>query len=216
MSLIAEFRVRSSPLVLGETLDAVPDMSLEIVQLTGTEQARPSLFLWATEGDFEAFETAMQDDESVCDIEKTSQFADKRLYRMRVSETADLVGYPVWTDVGADKLGARFADGWWHTRMRFPDRDAFSTVRERYASADVGFDLERLYRDSSPRRVELTEPQREVLRVAYDLGYFEVPRSVSMDEIAERLDISGQAVSERLRRGHRTLVGRHVGGGNPT
>jgi predicted DNA binding protein len=38
------------------------------------------------------------------------------------------------------------------------------------------------------------------------MGYFEIPREASTSDIGDRLGISAQAVSERLRRGHRKLV----------
>jgi len=38
------------------------------------------------------------------------------------------------------------------------------------------------------------------------MGYFEIPREASTSDIGYRLGISAQAVSERLRRGHRKLV----------
>lgn len=41
-------------------------------------------------------------------------------------------------------------------------------------------------------------------------GYYEVPRSVSMTELANILDISYQALSERLRRAHANLIDRMI------
>lgn len=46
---------------------------------------------------------------------------------------------------------------------------------------------------------ELSEEQLEVLRTAHRLGYFEVPRQASTDEIAAELDIAQSTLSERLR-----------------
>ncbi len=52
----------------------------------------------------------------------------------------------------------------------------------------------------------LTTEQREALAVAYRNGYFAVPRETTTAALAEKLGISGQAVSERLRRGYTRLV----------
>jgi predicted DNA binding protein len=59
-------------------------------------------------------------------------------------------------------------------------------------------------------RATLTDEQREVLQVAHDLGYFDVPRSATLADVAAELGISSQAASERLRRGHRQLIAQHL------
>lgn len=52
----------------------------------------------------------------------------------------------------------------------------------------------------------MTDPQRELVEYAYDEGYFNVPRAVTLAELGDRLGISDQAVNERLRRGLQTLI----------
>jgi predicted DNA binding protein len=212
MSLVAEFRIRSPELILRGALATVPEMELELIREVGTDPERPYLFIWASGGDFDAFETAMAADETVRDIERYSELEDAVLYRMRVTDAVGVVIYPVWVEVGAELLESRYADGWWTVQMRFPDREALSTIESWCVDVDIEFDLQRVYTDD-PGNVEasdLTPPQREVLAVAYEKGYFEVPREVSAEDIGDELGISGQAVSERLRRGHRKLVCRHL------
>ncbi|MFC7131872.1 MULTISPECIES: helix-turn-helix domain-containing protein [Salinibaculum] len=211
MSVIAEFRVQSSGFVLSQALDAVPDVELEVVQEVGTDADRPYLFIWVSGEDFDRFESAMAADPTVEDVERYIELETQVLYRLRISEETDIVTYSVWVEVGADQLEARYVDGWWYNRYRFPDREALSEVREWCDEVGVEFDLTRVYTDDAePGSLGLTEPQREVLRVGYELGYFEVPREATVSDIADELDISGQAVSERLRRGHRTLVGQSL------
>lgn len=52
----------------------------------------------------------------------------------------------------------------------------------------------------------LTEEQRETLRRAADRGYYDVPRTCTVMDLAEEFGISDQAVSERLRRGAKRLI----------
>jgi len=54
-------------------------------------------------------------------------------------------------------------------------------------------------------RDELSEEQLTVLRTAYRLGYFDVPREASADDIAEELDIAQSTLSERLRLAERQV-----------
>ncbi|PSQ64682.1 MAG: hypothetical protein BRD24_09910, partial [Halobacteriales archaeon SW_9_67_24] len=48
--------------------------------------------------------------------------------------------------------------------------------------------------------------QQEALVLALERGYFDVPRDVSADDLGEELNISGQAFSRRLQRGHRSIL----------
>ncbi|WP_368276914.1 helix-turn-helix domain-containing protein [Halocatena pleomorpha] len=57
----------------------------------------------------------------------------------------------------------------------------------------------------------LTSAQHRALTQADNMGYFKVPRDVGLETVAETLDISHQALSERLRRAHQTLIGSTIG-----
>lgn len=52
----------------------------------------------------------------------------------------------------------------------------------------------------------LTSPQKEGLLLAYERGYFNSPRDVTMAELGDELGISRQAVAARLRRGIRHVL----------
>lgn len=52
---------------------------------------------------------------------------------------------------------------------------------------------------------KLTETQLRTLRVAHRMGFFEVPREATAQEVADRLDVSQSALSEKLRRIHQDL-----------
>ena len=52
----------------------------------------------------------------------------------------------------------------------------------------------------------LTEQQYDTLTRAVEQGYYDVPREMNAKELADELDISHQALSERFRRGTKNLV----------
>lgn len=60
----------------------------------------------------------------------------------------------------------------------------------------------------------LTGRQREVLRVAYDNGFFEWPRVHTGEEIAANLDISQSTFTEHLRSGEGKVFDVLYGDGN--
>lgn len=82
-------------------------------------------------------------------------------------------------------------------------RDIVAALRERFPSADVKR-LVRLAsgdREADPVLVDrgkLTPRQRETLETAYEMGYFERPRTANATEVAAALDISPSTFGEHL------------------
>ena len=88
--------------------------------------------------------------------------------------------------------------------MLFGDRECVSTFHE-YCSDSRNIDLLRVFDRANPAtygEFGLAEAQRNAL----EAGYFEVPMEAQLDDIAAALDISPQATSQRLRRGHTALL----------
>ena len=52
----------------------------------------------------------------------------------------------------------------------------------------------------------LTEAQRDALVLAVEGGYYSIPREMSTNDLGRALEISDQAVTERLRRAIATLT----------
>ncbi|WP_254523730.1 helix-turn-helix domain-containing protein [Natrinema caseinilyticum] len=52
----------------------------------------------------------------------------------------------------------------------------------------------------------LTSRQRKTLEVAYELGFYEMPRQASYREIADELDCAPSTANELLRRGEEALL----------
>ena len=59
---------------------------------------------------------------------------------------------------------------------------------------------------------EMTARQEEILRVAYDLGYFEFPKKIRLEELAEKLGITPGTLSEILRRAEKNVLSGRFGG----
>lgn len=82
-----------------------------------------------------------------------------------------------------------------------------STIRE-YEDAGVAPDLRKLgpYDGRSHPLDELTDRQREVIRTAFDTGYYEVPREASTEDVAAELDLDPSTVAEHLQRAERNVL----------
>jgi hypothetical protein len=60
--------------------------------------------------------------------------------------------------------------------------------------------------------VTLPPDQRTAMRAALDHGYYRTPRDVTLDELAEVLDVPRSTLSYRLRRAEERLVSGYLGG----
>jgi predicted DNA binding protein len=64
--------------------------------------------------------------------------------------------------------------------------------------------------ESRRHRPLLSERQREVLEVAISEGYYEHPRNVTRDEIANRMGLTGSTISEHLRKAESKVLSEFV------
>lgn len=91
-------------------------------------------------------------------------------------------------------------------------QDAIAGTVSEYETAGVSPDLQKLdaYEGRDRPLDELTDRQREVIRTAYDEGYYEVPREVTTGDIAAELDVDPSTVAEHLQRAERNLLSYHL------
>lgn len=226
MSLVVEYELGCDALPLVSVAAAVPE-------------ARIDLQIGPTNGDRPTFSVAVTgDDETVAVVEDAFESAGFVGEYTLVSRDGDTRRYTVLPGTTmAEQLGGRLDDlddlralyerpihvsritatpDGWTQAGRFADRDAFDELRTFWQRNDVQFRLRRLTLDDEADSVDrgaddgLTDPQRAAIRTANEMGYFDIPRTASLDDVADELDISASSLSERLRRAQSHLVEAHV------
>jgi len=199
--------VPAEEFALYETLSSSLDVEFEVERIveTGEEAAMP--LVWVRGADQEAVSDAFESDPSVQGIELLSAFDDEQLYRMDWVADVDLV-LQMLTNSEATITDAYGTDGRWHLRVLYPDRESLSKTTEFRDEEGLTFDVTAIREmEGEPvGRYGLTAEQFEALEAALEAGYYEVPRDVDQNELAEELGISHQALSERLRRATGALV----------
>lgn len=173
------------------------------------------MLFWASGGDHDQFVEAIADDPTIAECKLLLTENDRRLYRVTYSkETAANSAYPLWSDMDVVLLESTGSARGWTVRFAFPTRGALERFvtwfRERDLSISVATIVD--YTDETQDRWGLTDAQRETLATAYRLGYFDVPRGATLEEVAAEIGVSSQAVSVRLRRAYVTLVERALSG----
>lgn len=207
MSVIAELRIPAADFELGHILDLSDGASVDLETLVPAgDRAVP--FFRAHGVDAEAFAARLRTSPGVDRVEIVEEFDDQTLYALDWDADGDRFLSAVRAQCGQVLRGSGDDDEW-RFELRFPDHDALSTFRDRCTDADVTLSVERVYHPGQPDagpRFGLTEHQHEALTLAVERGYYDVPRRCNTVEVAAELDISDQALTERLRRGISTLA----------
>lgn len=207
MSVIVDVAVPTESFTFEETLTAAPNMTVEAERVASHSPEWALPFIWASGGDFEAFDGAMQDDPTVEDATEIETVDGDALYKIQWSEgVLELITEMI--NRHAIILEARTRDEKWRLNLRFADEEQVSPFMEHFSEQGHQFQINRLYHPKTPRQREygLTADQYETLVTAFQKGYFDVPRGLSMEELADGLEISSNSVSQRIRRGSANLI----------
>lgn len=208
MSVIVEFSIPVEEFLLGKALRETSGLSVELEQMIPTGGEAIAYF-WVVGEENDRFNEVFEREPELSTFEVIDQLEGRWLYRAEWEPSADTF---VQTMVTHDVV-LQEADGdtdSWTFQLRFPDSRQLSAFHTDCRERDVDVAIENIYNPIEPGTVELsdlTRAQRSLIQRVHEAGYFEVPRRVTLVEIAEELDISDQAVNERLRRGLSTLIG---------
>lgn len=192
---------------LYEALSSLPNVEFEVERVvqSGDEAAMP--LMWIRNADHEAVTDAFQNDPSVQELTLLSTFENEQLYRMEwVSEVQ--VVLQMLTNSEATIMDAYGYNGHWYLRVLYPDRDSLTKTTDFTEEHDLTFNVTAIRQmEGEPAgRFGLTTPQFEALTTALEMGYYTVPRENDLGAVADTLDISHQALSERLRRATGALI----------
>ncbi|GGL69439.1 helix-turn-helix domain-containing protein [Halocalculus aciditolerans] len=207
MSVIAELEVAADSFELGRAL-AVPgrsDIRLEDVVPLG-EDVVP--LFWLHDPDPSDFVAEVEKRGEVEHLTVFEEMHDRTLYALQWDATGDRLLAAVH-DLEGFLLSATGEGDTWTLQIRFPDHDALSAFADRCEDAGIDFEVCGLYNPTRPEAgpwYGLSDPQYETLLLARDRGYYDIPRRISTQDLADELGVSDQAVTERLRRAIRTLV----------
>jgi predicted DNA binding protein len=207
MSVIAQLRIPASSFELGRILEMGGATSIELENLVPLgEKAVP--FFTVHEASRDAFEENVRDHPSVDSIRVMSQHDSRTLYALDWAVSRDLF-FQGLQEGNAHLLSATGTSETWAFEIRFPNHEALSGFKDHCANAHISLDVRAIYNPTKPDAgpwYGLTDPQRETLIRAVEGGYYSIPRRMSTQDLADRLGVSDQAVTERLRRAIVTLV----------
>ena len=225
MGLVAEYEVICEALPFVEVAAGVPEATLA-VELQPSEDWYTAFVVQVVDGPAESVERAFAAAAFVEEYTPIQRADGTPSYRIQpalgmetqlgkyVDDVSELQALAA-TDATIECI--RVTPTGWIQSGWFADR---ATLNEfcSFWQRNGEFTLRRLTSDSGAGDPGegLTDPQREALRSAYEMGYFEIPRTTSLNEVAAELDITASSLSERLRRAQTHLVEASVAGPDPS
>lgn len=76
---------------------------------------------------------------------------------------------------------------------------------------EMGCEVEMLGLRDQEEDGPLTYHQEKVLRTAYDLGYYDIPRTATLADLSNKLGMARSTIDVVLRRAERRLISKHIG-----
>ncbi|MFC6723099.1 helix-turn-helix domain-containing protein [Halobium palmae] len=202
-----EVEMASTDLALDHTTHVVPDINIKIVTSALASPDQSDLFLEIRTSDRTALHSALSEDATVLNPTLVTESPGGVLYRARWADHVRST-LQTLTDGTASLYSAHCSNRTWTLQLWLASHPELNSLSERWEEQNLEATIRSIQSniDHFETTDSLTDLQYETLVTAYELGYFDVPRKVTMTDLAERFGVSQQTVSERLRRAHRQLI----------
>jgi len=209
MSVTATIHISHERLALVPTLRTLADIDIQVIT-QGTTAPGATNFPFLIEYDDQTeLEARLDEDPTVDDYELVDWTDDTGIYYIAHTPETRLISTAV-TEVNGLLVHTETKGNGWLVRLLLPNRKALNTIWEFSVDNDISLEIIEIYgKDDAGTETSygLTDEQIAALNTAYKEGYFGEPRETSLDEVAEKMGLSSTAMSGRLRRGMRNLVG---------
>ncbi|WP_276299944.1 bacterio-opsin activator domain-containing protein [Halorussus lipolyticus] len=209
MSIIAEFTTPAEEFALGEALSAHPYVRIELEKVVPTRmQVLP--FFWAWGDDLDAFAETVREQPLVSSLRVVDSVDDQRLYRVEWTDVLTDLGRII-RSADATVLEASGQQDTWRFELRFATHESVRAFQADCNNHGISLELRRLHSLTeldADGKYDLTPEQRDTLLTALEHGYFEEPRDITLEELAELQGLSPTAVSGRMRRAEAKLIAR--------
>jgi predicted DNA binding protein len=204
----AIIRVKHPDIVLTETIAHDSSSKVKPVSEAGTNPKSGRFLYHVESSDFRRFEDGLRNDHTISEFERVIETSDgKALYSFAYTDKAKTFS-PVISNANGVALEMENDGNAWLITVWMPEREKLVNLWNYAETNSIEIDLQQVneYASVVNTAAGLTENQREALLVAFEAGYFEEPRDVTLSEVAAKLDISQPAASGLLRRGIKRLV----------
>ena len=166
-------------------------------------------YFWVRGTEVDNIESAFTEHPGVNEIRFVDSVEDEYLLRVEWALDYDDV-LTVLAETEVPLIEATGTSRQWTFEIRGDRRSNIADFQRRCRELDIPTTLTKLHALTpveTGTEAALTDTQREALILAYERGYFESPREVTLKALGKELGISQQAVGSRLRGGINQILG---------
>ncbi|RLG39068.1 MAG: bacterio-opsin activator [Candidatus Alkanophagales archaeon] len=87
--------------------------------------------------------------------------------------------------------------------------EAFLNLIRGLEESEIDFEI--VYKGEPEKESEVTYREEEILRLALERGYFDFPKRIKLEELADYFGIASSTLSEILRRGQKKVLEKYFG-----
>lgn len=205
MATVAEFTLAADEFPLGTVFANLPGVTVQLERVIPDANGVVPYF-WVRGTESETIVEQFSDHPGVRDIRTVDSTDEENLMRCAwVPEYDGVLDALIAPEVVL--LSAIGTIEEWMFELRGESREAIAGFREYCHNHSIPVTLTELHAlRPLDEKQDLTDSQRDALVLAYERGYFDSPRGTTLEEIADDLEISQQALGARLRRGNRRLI----------
>lgn len=206
MATVMSFTSPADEFPLGTVFSNLPDVTVELERII-PDETRIVPYFWVRGADAVDMEAAFDAHEGTVSVTFIDSVEDEFL--MRAEWDNEYYGVlSALAEANVTVLSGVGTKEGWRFEVRSESREGISAFRDSCQDHDLPIEITAVHAllPVHGAGFDLTDPQREALVAAYEGGYFDSPRSASLADIADDLDITQQSLSSRLRRGHGRLV----------
>ena len=204
MATVARLSIPGDAFPLGVLFRTFPGATVELERVVPTTEALVP-YVWIHNADPDTVTEALEEQPEILGIELLDTIDDRVLFRIQWKpEVEGLVRGLATSDITLLRGIAR--ENGWTFDIREERSGGLSAFDQYCSEHDVAITVTKLGEATLDADASLTPEQREALLLAYDRGYFDLPRRTTLAELADEIGISRQSLSARLRRGHHTLI----------
>lgn len=208
MATVATFSVASDAFPLGTVFTELPGATVTLERFVpGPDVVIP--YFWVRGAETDDIVAAFDHHPGVRNIRLVDAVKDEYLLRVEWESSYEGVLSSL-AETEIPLLEATGTNTEWTFEIRGDARSDISDFQRLCRERDIPITLTALYALTpleTATETALTDAQEELLVLAFERGYFNSPRDVTMAELGDELGISQQAVASRLRRGIRNILG---------
>lgn len=212
MTATIHLDVDASDVALAVTMAAEPGLRFEVVGVGGVHQSvSPQVRVQGPTTDLttDALLDLLAGDPSVADAQLLSETDDTWLVWLEWADEGLLPAALLPGDAAVSIGDLSGQSGTWAYELVCVDDATLPTLSDHWENQNLTVSVRKVVSEASVEEDQLpslTDVQGETLELAYEHGYYEIPRDVQLEELSSAMGVSHQATSERLRRAHGALV----------